>query len=213
MARLGHRRVVGVILSALRCEASWDRYKTDVAAASARTPGAPEVVFGEPWFAHRGFLDAVAARARTALDAVPTAQRGRTPVVFTAHSIPAAMADDAPYVSELNAIVHAVTTRLGHMRVSIAYQSRSGAPTDRWLEPDVNEVLKGFADDRIEHVVVVPAGFVCDHVEVLYDLDVEARETAAGVGITLHRASAVNDHPDFIATLADVVRRTARAAA
>lgn len=213
MARRGHRRVIGVILSALRCEASWDRYKQDVATAVARTAGAPDIVFGEPWFAHRGHLDAVAARARAALDEVPPAQRSRTPVVFTAHSIPLTMADDAPYVSELNAIVHAVTGRLGHPRVSIAYQSRSGVPADPWLEPDINEVLKRLADDRIEHVVVVPAGFVCDHVEVLYDLDVEARETAAGLGITLHRASAVNDHPDFIATLADVVRRTARAAA
>jgi protoporphyrin/coproporphyrin ferrochelatase len=213
MTRLGHRRVIGVILSALRCEASWDRYKEDVAAAVARTPGAPEIIFGEPWFAHRGYLDAVAARARAALDEVPAAQRSRTPVVFTAHSIPVAMADDAPYVSELNAIAHAASARLGHTRVSIAYQSRSGAPSDRWLEPDVNDVLKGFAEDRIEHVVVVPAGFVCDHVEVLYDLDVEARETAKRVGITLHRASAVNDHPDFIATLAEVVRRTGRVAA
>ena len=213
MAARGHRRVVGVIMSALRCEASWDRYKDDVAGARARTPGAPEVVFGEPWFAHRGYLDAVAARTRTALDDVPSVVRARTPIVFTAHSIPVAMADDSPYVGELNAIAHAVAGRLGHRRVSIAYQSRSGAPTDRWLEPDINDVIRTLAEERATHVVVVPAGFVCDHVEVLYDLDVEARATAAGAGITMHRALAVNDHPDFIATLADVVRRTVEAAA
>jgi ferrochelatase len=213
MAARGHRRVIGVIMSALRCEASWDRYQDDVAAARARTSGAPEIVFGEPWFAHRGHLDAVAARTRTALDEVPAVLRGRTPVVFTAHSIPVAMADDAPYVSELNAIAHAVAGRLGHRRVSIAYQSRSGAPTDRWLEPDVNDVIRTLADERETHVVVVPAGFVCDHVEVLYDLDVEAQATAASAGITMHRARAVNDHPDFITTLVDVVRRTIDAAA
>jgi len=213
MAARGHRRVIGVILSALRCEASWDRYKADVAAARARTPGAPDVDFAEPWFAHPGYLDAVAARARAALDDVPAPVRARTPVVFTAHSIPVAMADEAPYVSELNAIAHAVATRLGHRRISVAYQSRSGAPTDRWLEPDVNEVLQELAASRETHVVVAPAGFVCDHVEVLYDLDVEARATAEAAGITLHRAAAVNDHPDFIAALADVVRRRAHAAA
>ena len=213
MRERGHRRVLGVILSALRCEASWDRYREDVAAARARTPGAPEVEFSDPWFAHAGFLDAVAARARAALAAVPAAQRAWAPLVFTAHSIPVAMAEDAPYVTELTAVAHAVATRLEHRRYSIAYQSRSGAPTDRWLEPDINDVIRNFGGDGARHIVVVPAGFVCDHVEVLYDLDVEARATAAAVGVTLHRASAVNDHPDFIAALADVVRRTVRAAA
>ena len=213
MAARGHRRVLGIILSALRCEASWDRYKDDVAAAIARTPAAPSVDFGEPWFAHRGYLDAVAARAKAALDEVPAPVRARTPVVFTAHSIPVAMADEAPYVSELNAIAHAVASRLGHRRFSVAYQSRSGAPTDRWLEPDINDVIGTLAEERESHVVVVPAGFVCDHVEVLYDLDVDARATAAAAGIALHRAAAANDHPAFIATLADVVRRAAKAAA
>jgi protoporphyrin/coproporphyrin ferrochelatase len=212
LATRRHLRVIGVILSALRCEASWDRYRDDVAAARARTPGAPEVEFAAPWFAHPRFLDAVAARAADALDEVPAEERARTPIVFTAHSIPVAMADNAPYVAELTAIAHAVAGRLGHARFSIAYQSRSGAPDDRWLEPDINDVLRRLAEERARHVVVVPAGFVCDHVEVLYDLDVEARATAAGVGLTLHRAKALNDHPDFIATLDDVVRRTARAA-
>jgi ferrochelatase len=171
------------------------------------------VELSDPWFAHPGFLDAVAARARDALAAVPTALRAWTPLVFTAHSIPVAMAEDAPYVTELTAVAHAVATRLEHRRYSIAYQSRSGAPTDRWLEPDINDVIRNFGGDGARHIVVVPAGFVCDHVEVLYDLDVEARATAAAVGVTLHRASAVNDHPDFIAALADVVRRTVQAAA
>jgi ferrochelatase len=213
LATRRHLRLIGVILSALRCEASWDRYRDDVAAARARTPGAPEVKFAAPWFAHPRFLDAVAARAADALDEVPAEERARTPIVFTAHSIPVSMADKAPYVAELTAIAHAVAGRLGHARFSIAYQSRSGAPSDRWLEPDINDVLRRLAEERARHVVVVPAGFVCDHVEVLYDLDVEARATATAVGLTFHRARAVNDHPDFIATLHDVVRRTARAAA
>jgi protoporphyrin/coproporphyrin ferrochelatase len=213
MTARGHTRVLAVILSALRCEASWDRYRDDVANARARTPAAPTVDFADPWFAHRGFLDAVAARARDALAGVPADRRAWTPLVFTAHSIPVAMAEDAPYVAELTGIAHAVAGRLEHRRFSIAYQSRSGAPGDRWLEPDINDVIRSLAEDRERDVVVVPAGFVCDHVEVLYDLDVEARATAAAAGVTLHRASAVNDHPDFIATLADVVRRTMHAAA
>jgi ferrochelatase len=213
IAASGHRRVLAVILSALRCEASWDRYRDDVAAARAHTPRAPEVDFADPWFAHHGFLDAVTARARAALAAVPAGRRAWTPLVFTAHSIPVAMAEDAPYVAELTAIAHAVVGRLEHRRFSIAYQSRSGAPGDRWLEPDINAVIRSLGEEREREVVVVPAGFVCDHVEVLYDLDVEARATAEASGVTMHRAAAVNDHPDFIAALADVVRRAVRAAA
>jgi ferrochelatase len=213
MAARGHRRVIGVVMSALRCEASWDRYRDDVAAARARTPNAPDVRFTDPWFAHAGFLDAVAARARDALAAVPAERRAWTPLIFTAHSIPVAMAEEAPYVAELTAVAHAVAGRLAHRRFSIAYQSRSGAPGDRWLEPDINDVLRSLAEDKERCVVVVPAGFVCDHVEVLYDLDVEARATAEASGLMFHRATAVNDHPAFIAALADVVRRTVKAAA
>src|SRR5437762_1592761 len=118
--------------------------------------------------AQPALLDAVAARAGDALAMVSAAQRAWTPLIFTAHSIPVAMADEAPYVTEFTAIAHAVAARLEHRRFSLAYQSRSGAPGDRWLEPDVNDVIRAFGDDRERDVVVVPAGFVCDHVEVLY---------------------------------------------
>jgi ferrochelatase len=206
MTARGHRQALGLILSPLRCEASWDRYQRDVTEARARTAGAPAIDYAPAWFAAPRFIDAVAARARDALAAVPAARREWTPLVFTAHSIPTAMADASPYVSDLTTAAHAVASRLRHRRFSIAYQSRSGAPGDAWLEPDIGEVLKSLGGDGERDVVVVPIGFVCDHVEVLYDLDVEARATAADAGVTLHRAQAVNDHPDFIAMLADLVR-------
>jgi ferrochelatase len=207
LAKSGVRRCLGVIMSSLRCEASWDRYQADVAEARARTPGAPEVVFAPPWSTHGGFLDAVADRARQALAAVPEDARAWTPLVFTAHSIPLPMAEAAPYVSEFAVASRAVAERMGHPRWSLAYQSRSGRPEDRWLEPDVNDVLASLAGDGERHAVVVPVGFVCDHVEVLYDLDVEAASRARERGLTVHRAEAVNVHPAFIAALADVVRK------
>ena len=206
MAGRGARRAVGVILSPLRTEASWDRYIQDVADARARVGGAPEVEFGPPWFDHAGFVAAVADRTRAALARVPTAARAWAPLVFTAHSVPAAMADASPYVSDLTAAVRAVVGRLDHPRWSIAYQSRSGSPRQPWLEPEVGDVLRRLAADGERHAIVVPIGFVCDHVEVLYDLDVEARRVAAAAGIELHRAAAVNDHPEFVAMLADLVR-------
>lgn len=208
LAAAGARRVLGIILSVARSEASWDRYIEDVREARTRVGStAPEVVFAPPWSAERGFREAVAARARAALDEVPASERGWVPLVFTAHSLPVSMAEASPYVADINAAAHAVVDALAHPRYSIAYQSRSGSPRDPWLEPDVNDVLRRLGTDGEKHAVVVPIGFVLDHVEVLYDLDVQARATADAVGVALHRAGAVNDHPAFIAALAGLVAR------
>ena len=205
MAARGSRRALGIILSSFRTEASWERYLADVAAARERTPGAPEIVFAPPWFEHPRFVAAGADGVEQALAEVPAAERADTPVLFTAHSVPAAMAAASPYVADFTATARAVAARLGHARWSLAYQSRSGSPRDPWLEPDVGDAIRALAKDGAQHVVVSPAGFVCDHVEVLYDLDVEARWIAAEAGVILHRASAVNAHPEFVAMLADLV--------
>ena len=206
LATRGARRCLGIIMSPLRSEASWERYQADVAEARARTAGAPEVVFAPPWSAHPGFIDAVADRAGHALDEVPKVGRRWPPLIFTAHSIPTAMADGSPYVDDFTTAARAVAERLGHARWSLAYQSRSGRPEEAWLVPDVNDVLASFAVDGERHAVVAPLGFVCDHVEILYYLDVDAAARAREQGLTLHRARAVHDHPAFIATLADAVR-------
>ena len=209
MARDGCRRAVGVILSAFRCEASWERYMHDVAGARARVTAAPEIAYTPAWFEHPRFIAAVADRVGAALDALPADARDRTPLVFTAHSIPRAMADGSPYVADFNAAAAAVARRLGHPRWFLAYQSRSGGPRDPWLEPDVGETIRDLAKAGEGRVVVVPIGFVVDHVEVLYDLDIEARVMAAQHGVAYHRAAAVNDHPEFIAMLAELVRERA----
>jgi ferrochelatase len=206
MAARGQRRALGIILSSFRTEASWDRYQADVAAARDKTRGAPEVVFAPPWFEHPRFVTAIADGVGRALEDVPAAERAETPIVFTAHSVPVAMAEASPYVADFTATARAVAERLGHKRWSLAYQSRSGSPRDPWLEPDVRDVIREVAEQGAGHVVVSPAGFVCDHVEVLYDLDVEAKWIAAEHGVTLHRAPAVNAHPQFIAMLADLVQ-------
>jgi ferrochelatase len=205
MAAQGHRRALGIILSSFRSEASWERYVADVAAARERTPGAPEIVFAPPWFEHPRFVAAVAEGVAGALAGVPVAERADTPLVFTAHSVPVSMAEASPYVADFTAAARAVAARVGHARWSLAYQSRSGNPRDPWLEPDVGDVIRARARDGVRHLVLVPIGFVCDHVEVLYDLDVEARRIAAEHGVTLHRAPAVNAHPEFVAMLAELV--------
>jgi ferrochelatase len=209
LAERGARRCLGIIMSSLRCEASWDRYQQDVSEALALTGGLPEVVFTAPWSTHPGFIDTLVDRASDVLREVPADGRRWTPLVFTAHSIPVAMADASPYVDDFTAVSRAVVSKLDHARWSLAYQSRSGRPEDPWLEPDINTVLKSLAADGERHAVVVPVGFVCDHVEVLYDLDVEAVETARACGLTLHRAGTAGDHPAFIDALADLALRTA----
>src|SRR6266581_229676 len=207
----GHRRALGIILSSFQTEASWERYVADVAAARDKLdPDAPEVGYAPPFGDHPLFVGAMVARAAAALDRVPPSARADALLVFTAHSVPAAMASGSPYSRQFEAAALEIAGRLDHPRWRIAYQSRSGAPGDAWLEPDICDVLRGIKRQGIEDVVIVPIGFVCDHVEVLYDLDVQARAVAAESGVRLHRAETANDHPAFIAMLADLVKREVR---
>jgi ferrochelatase len=208
MQAAGHRRALGLILSPFQTEASWDRYIADVAAAREKVgPDAPEVVFARAWADHPLFLRAMAERVEEALSAIPAPRRARARVIFTAHSVPAAMAEGSPYAAQLEGAARVIAGRAGHSRWSVAYQSRSGSPRDPWLEPDIGEAIRAAAREGAADVVVAPIGFVCDHVEVLYDLDVEARAVARDLGLGFHRAAAANVHPAFIAMLADVVGR------
>ena len=210
MKDAGHRRALGIILSSLQTEASWERYAADVAAARDKVgDGAPEVVFAPAWSDHPLFIAAMAERVDEALARVPPARRSAAALVFTAHSVPVAMASGSPYAAQLEAAARSIAEQLDHSRWSVAYQSRSGSPRDPWLEPDIGAAIRDLARGGAADVVVAPIGFVCDHVEVLYDLDVEARAVAAEVGMGFHRATAANDHPTFIAMLVDLVRQSA----
>lgn len=204
----GHRRALGIILSSFQTEASWTRYMRDVDEARARIgAGAPEVAFAPGWWDHPRFLDAMTGRVSAALGQVPLAARGDALLIFTAHSVPTSMAKESPYAGQFEGASRAIAARLGHERWQVAYQSRSGSPREPWLEPDVCDVLRGLEGKGVSDVVLAPIGFVCDHVEILYDLDVEARQVADQLGLRLHRAAAANDHPLFIAMLADLVKQ------
>lgn len=204
----GHRRALGIILSSFQTEASWERYVADVAAARAKLgDGAPEILYVPPWADHPLFLDAIQERTAGALAEVPAERRGAAHLVFTAHSVPTAMAGGSPYTAQLAGAAKVIAERLRRERWSVAYQSRSGSPREPWLEPDIADELRALAKSGVEDVVVVPIGFVVDHVEVLYDLDVEARQLAHELGLSFYRALAPNDHPRFIAMLADLVAR------
>ena len=210
MAGDGIRRAVGLILSPHATEASRERYTELVdAGRTALGARAPEIRWVATWHVHPLFVTAAADAVTAELVTLPATRRAEAHLVFTAHSVPVAMAERSSYVAEVEASARAVAERLRRPRWQLAWQSRSGSPHEPWLEPDVNDALRTLAAAGTRDVVVVPIGFVCDHVEVLYDLDVEARATATSLGLGLRRASTVNDHPLFIRMLAEVAREAA----
>ena len=203
MAKDGIRRALGFILSSHRTEASWDRYQKNVADARVELgPEAPQVAYCSGWHDHPLFIQTWAELIQASFANIPAHKRLSTDLVFTAHSLPTAMAARSPYVEQLEVTARLVAAKLGHERWSIAYQSRSGKPTDPWLEPDIGDAIRKLAAEGRKEVVVAPIGFVCDHVEVLYDLDIEAKKIAEDHGVRFLRASCPNDHPTFIHMMA-----------
>lgn len=204
LLRNGVRRALGFVLAAHRCEASWDRYLRNVEEARERIgPAAPAIDYLGEWHAHPLFIEAAADRVADALAGLEPAARNRAQLIFTAHSIPAAMAAASPYVEQLRESARLITERLGRREWTLAFQSRSGGPRDPWLEPDVTDVLRGI---RGQPAVIAPIGFICDHVEVLYDLDVEAARVARETDVTMVRAATVGEHPRFIEMIAALIR-------
>ena len=122
------------------------------------------------------------------------------------------MAARSPYVEQLETTARLVAEQLGHRRWSLAYQSRSGKPSDPWLEPNISDAIRKAANEDCKEVVVAPIGFVCDHVEILYDLDIEAKKIAEDLDVHFHRASCPNDHPTFIRMIADVIEQRLKTA-
>ncbi|MFN3653337.1 MAG: ferrochelatase [Armatimonadota bacterium] len=211
MNRAGRRSAAGVILAAHRSNTSLERYRLDVSRAIEANGGrGPRVRYLEPFFDDPLFLEANAARIEEATGYRRGEWPAPVPIVFTAHSIPISMADGSPYVEDLLVSCRGVAEILGAPQWRLAYQSRSGDGRVPWLEPDVSDVLRELAAEGTREVVVQPIGFLHDHVEVLFDLDVEARETAEALRLKMHRAGTVGDHPAFIEMLA---RRIAALAA
>jgi len=206
MARDGIERALGFILSSHHTDASWGRYQRNVADARLEIgAGAPEIDYCAGWYDHPLFIQTWCELIEEGFAGIARSQHPATPLVFTAHSVPVSMANRSSYVEELEITARSVAEKIGHKNWSIAYQSRSGKPGDAWLEPDINLVIRDLSVRGATDVVVAPIGFVCDHVEVLYDLDIEARKTAVQCGIQLHRASCPNDHTIFIQMIADVI--------
>lgn len=204
LAARGHRRLLAVVLAPHQSTVSWDWYLKVV--AEARDPlgaGAPEVAYLDPWWTHDGFVTACADRIREALSAWEPGRAARAGLVFTAHAIPHAIARTGPYVHQFAETAEAVAERLGRP-FSLAYQSGPEKPAIPWTGPDIAEVIREKGAKGMDFIVA-PVGFLCDNVEVLYDLDVAARSEAESRGSGFARAGTVGTHPRFIGMLADLI--------
>jgi ferrochelatase len=204
----GARRVLALVLAAYSSYSSCRQYREDIEKARAAAgPNAPLVDKVRVFFNHPGFIAANADRLREAMEKIPGDRRSRAHVAFTTHSIPVSMAQTSRYADQLNETGRLVCERLGFpaSRWALAYQSRSGRPSDPWLEPDICDHLAELHAAGVTDVALLPVGFLSDHLEVLYDLDVEAREKSRGLGMNLVRAATVGTHPQFVAALADLV--------
>ncbi|HTT76541.1 MAG TPA: ferrochelatase [Candidatus Binataceae bacterium] len=202
LAHAGIRRVAGFVLAAFRCEASWDRYLAEVEEARGRIGSdAPEVIYPPEWHSDRRYIAAVAERVQEACQRLAPADQAQAELIFTAHSIPVAMAEQSLYAEQFEESARLTAEAVGIERWQVAYQSRSGSPRDRWLEPDIGSVIRPMTNPA----VVIPIGFLTDHIEVLYDLDVEARAIAERAGVRMERAGTVGGAPEFIAMMAGIV--------
>lgn len=212
MARANVSRAIALIAAPHKSEISCGQYKT--CARQARIAlneqglGDIEITFVDSWHDHDGFITANANQIRKAFDQLDPSMRDRARIVFTAHSIPEHIAKKSHYVEQIATTAKLVAAKLDCCDWTVVYQSRSGRPTDAWLEPDVCDYLRTERANGLEAVVLAPIGFVSEHIELLYDLDCEAANVSRQLGLTMARAKTVNDDPVFIDMMADVVRQT-----
>lgn len=200
----GHRRVVALATSAWSSYSGCRQYREDLAQAAAGAKAQLSVCKLRPFHDLPGFIEAQADRVRSALMRLPPDASPR--LVFVAHAIPTSMAEASDYVAQVTTASASVAERLGRrFDHDVVWSSRSGPPSVPWTEPDINDHLADLAGDGVDHVVVVPIGFVSDHMEVAWDLDVEAARKAADLDVRLVRAGTVGTHPAFIAGLVDLV--------
>jgi ferrochelatase len=205
----GVRRAVGFIMAAQHSYSSCQQYRENVTAARdvLRHEGAAdiEITYVHSWFDHPLFIAANVAHVRAARARLPQALQADARLICTAHSIPVSMAERSRYEAQLSTSARRVAGESGMDEWVLVYQSRSGRPEDPWLEPDVCAYLRRERAEGLAAAVLCPIGFVCDHIEVLYDLDREAAGVAREIGLSMTRAEAVNDDPIFIDMMTDVV--------
>lgn len=205
LAKDGARNVLAIVLAPHGGAAGSDKY-VEVAETARRNVGAhaPHIDYIDAYFDHPLFVGAHADRIRDARKRFADSELDSLELILTAHSIPKTTPGVELYVAQLTRTAELVARAAGYPRWTLAYQSRSGSPRDPWLDPDVRDIVRTFAAQGVRNAIVDPIGFLCDHVEVLYDLDIDASAVAKEAGVRLERATTMNDHPLFIQMLAEL---------
>jgi len=202
----GVKRALGLMTSAYSSYSGCRQYRENIAAAQAEIgEGAPAVDKIRVFYNHPGFIEASVLRVREAFAQWREVERGAVHFVATAHSVPMSVAETSDYEKQLRETTRLVAEALVLPQWDLVYQSRSGPPTQPWLEPDILVHLKNLYAQGVRNVVVAPVGFISDHLEVLYDLDTEAQDLAAELGMKMVRAATVGTHPAFVGMLRQLI--------
>lgn len=202
----GVRRSLVFVTSAFSSYSGCRQYLEDLDRTVAEV-GAPGIAFDKlrVFYNHPGYIEPETERVRAAFEKFAPEERGDVKLVFTAHSVPMGMADNSDYVAQLMDASRLVADAVGVDRFDLVYQSRSGPPQSRWLEPDILDVLNQYHARGDDKIVIAPIGFISDHMEVLYDLDTEARMLAERLGMKMVRAETVGEHPRFVTMIRELI--------
>jgi ferrochelatase len=210
MAEEGIRQAIGLVLAPHYSVMSVGSYIESAQAAIEKWNG-PQITFIKQWHLVPPFIEAIATRIREALQAFPEGERAQVPVIFTAHSLPERILKmDDPYVEQLRETAAAVAEKVGHARWQCGWQSAGRTP-EPWLGPDILDLLKQLYTEGTRSAVICPIGFVSDHLEILYDIDIECQALAKRLGMNVVRTRSLNADEDFLkaltATILQYVKR------
>lgn len=207
MQRDGIEKALAFVTSAYSSYSGCRQYREDIARAQDAVAGARAIQIDKirVFYNHPNFIAVNAQNLRKALEGIPFERRSNAQIAFTAHSLPLAMAKNCAYEDQLLETCGLVASAASSENWKLAFQSRSGAPTVPWLEPDINDYLRELKLKKATDVIVHPIGFISDHQEVIFDLDTQAKATAADLGINLVRAKTVGTDPKFIEMIRELV--------
>ena len=207
MKRDGIQKALSFFTNGYSCYSGCRQYRENIADAQASIgEGAPEVHKTRMFFNHPAYIEASVDRVRDALNKIPQDRQGQARILFTAHSIPNSMADYCKYSTQLTESCKLIMESLPGIEWELVYQSRSGPPQQPWLEPDVCDRIEELHEaTQIKDLVIHPVGFVSDHMEVMFDLDTEAKELCDKLDISMQRSLAVGVHPKFIEMIRELV--------
>ena len=207
MKKDGIKKSLAFFTSIFSCYSGCRQYRENIIEAQEQVgPDAPEVHKLRMAFNHPLYIGASADRVQKALDQIPESRRSAARVVFTAHSIPLSMAENCKYETQLNEASRLIMEAIGENPWDLVYQSRSGPPQQPWLDPDICDHIQALHDaGGIEDIVIMPVGFVSDHMEVMFDLDTEAMDLCKELSINMVRAGSVGVHPQFVSMVSQLI--------